>query len=268
MELLIEHDTTYRYEEPQRYSIQYLRLTPLQMPHQTVWRWSVQSAAKLLQFRDGFGNVVDVLTLTRPHQEFTVSVRGHVSTADTGGVLPPGHETLPPVVYVRATELTAPDAAMRKFCASFQLHDRDELQSLAEGVAHHLELRPSESYSGATAAEIFAARVGACQDHAHVFVACCRMLGVPARYVSGYYRAEPGVAGGEAGYAWAEAYLPGTGWVGLDVARGAVVSENYIRIACGLDHLGAAPVRSVRRGPGPEHRSERVSVAAAAQGDQ
>jgi transglutaminase-like putative cysteine protease len=54
-----------------------------------------------------------------------------------------------------------------------------------------------------------------CQDHAHVFIGAARLLGVPARYVSGYLLMDASTAQ-DAGHAWAEAHVPGLGWVGFD----------------------------------------------------
>ncbi len=56
----------------------------------------------------------------------------------------------------------------------------------------------------------------------------------------------------DAGHAWAEAYVPDLGWVAFDPANGTCTTDAYVRVAVGLDYLGAAPVRGTRYGGGDE----------------
>jgi transglutaminase-like putative cysteine protease len=70
-----------------------------------------------------------------------------------------------------------------------------------------------------------------------------RHLGVPARYVGGYFHRADGVTQQDAGHAWAEAHVPSIGWIGFDPANGICTTEAHVRVAVGLDYLGAAPVR-------------------------
>ncbi|MCZ9335514.1 transglutaminase-like domain-containing protein, partial [Klebsiella pneumoniae] len=77
----------------------------------------------------------------------------------------------------------------------------------------------------ATAAEAALANgSGVCQDHAHIFISAARLLGVPARYVSGYLLME-GQSEQTATHAWAEAYVEDLGWVGFDAANGVAPDE-------------------------------------------
>ena len=102
--------------------------------------------------------------------------------------------------------------------------------------------------TGTSAIDAFSHGHGVCQDFAHVFIAAARHLGIPARYVGGYlYRADR-PDGQEAGHAWAEALVDDLGWVGFDPANDISPTEAYVRVAMGLDYLGAAPVRGTRYG--------------------
>ncbi|MCV5656205.1 transglutaminase family protein, partial [Escherichia coli] len=85
-------------------------------------------------------------------------------------------------------------------------------------------------------------------------------LGIPARYVGGYFLHADGTIDQEAGHAWAEAYVDGLGWVGFDPANGICPAEQHIRIACGLDYLNAAPVRGSRHGGDGEYLTVKVRV--------
>ena len=75
---------------------------------------------------------------------------------------------------------------------------------------------------------------------------------IPARYVAGYLQLADGTIDQEAGHAWAEAFVPDLGWVGFDPANGVCPTDAYVRVAIGLDSLGAAPVRGTRYGIGAE----------------
>ena len=100
--------------------------------------------------------------------------------------------------------------------------------------AHHA-IPPS------TAAEALAQGAGVCQDHAHIFIAAARALGVPARYVAGYLA--PNFEGAHETHAWAEAYVGDLGWVGFDPANRQCPTDAYIRLCAGFDAADAAPVR-------------------------
>ena len=113
--------------------------------------------------------------------------------------------------------------------------------------------------------DAMATGAGVCQDFAHLPIATLRMRGLPARYVSGYLApartGEPStrmeeVIGGMASHAWAEVFLPGAGWFGLDPTIGQEVNMQHVRVAYGRDYGDVAPVRGVYRG----HAGQRLSV--------
>ena len=263
MELLVEHDTTYTYDEPVRHSVQYLRLTPNQSARQTVWRWSVVAPEPMTVFTDGFGNTVHVLTMAQTAATFTISVRGHVTTSPGASATMNGDEGLPPAVYLRSTHLTTvegPVGDLLRVLGPIQ-GDMAGVERIAAAVADRFTYTAGATDAATTAADALGRGQGVCQDYVHVLVACCRALNIPARYVSGYYRADPNGIDYDANHAWAEAYLPDLGWMGVDVTNRTPVDERYIRLACGLDYLEAAPVRGMRRGGGNEGMQVRVRVA-------
>jgi transglutaminase-like putative cysteine protease len=111
-----------------------------------------------------------------------------------------------------------------------------------------------------TAKEALALGHGVCQDFAHVFISAARFLGYPSRYVSGYLFKPDAPPEQEAGHGWAESHLPDLGWVGFDATNAVCPTEAYVRVAVGLDYLGAAPVRGSRHGGAGEHLKVQVSV--------
>ena len=73
-----------------------------------------------------------------------------------------------------------------------------------------------------------------------------------------------GIVQQDAGHAWAEAYVPAVGWIAFDPANGVCATDAHVRVAVGLDYLGAAPVRGARRGGGTESMAVKVLVDQAA----
>jgi transglutaminase-like putative cysteine protease len=262
MLISIRHVTSYRYAEPVRYTIQSLRLTPASFKGQRVAGWQVRApgADPLMHFRDGFGNTVHVATVTSTHQQLTIEAGGQVETANTDGVVSGLAEPAPPRVYLRETPRTRPDAAIRELGASIDSKDAlDRLHTLSRAVRTRVEYVPGVTDTHTGAAEALADGKGVCQDHAHIFIAAARTLGVPARYVTGYLVIEAdGPA--QAHHAWAEGWIEGLGWVGFDVANGICPTERYVRLAAGLDAGYAAPVVGSRRGGSAETLAVAVEV--------
>ena len=90
-------------------------------------------------------------------------------------------------------------------------------------------------------------------------------LAIPARYIGGHFHRADGVVNQDAGHAWAEAYVPDLGWVAFDPANKMCATDAHIRVAVGLDYLGAAPVRGSRQGGGAEVMEVAVQVGQPAQ---
>lgn len=264
MHIFIEHETLYRYDPPARFTTQYIRMTPRQHGNLQVWSWSVQGPRKMTQFTDGFGNAVHVLSITEPHQEVRLIVKGEVWTQDTHGVLPLEHDPFSPLFYVNATPLTVADAAIRDFAEGFREAAAKDclpaLHDLMSALHRRVVYRIGATDVASTAAEAFAKGEGVCQDHAHIFLGACRALGVPARYVSGYMWTDKQDGTHDANHAWAEAFVPNLGWVSFDVANCVAATDAYVRVAQGRDYLDAAPVRGLRRGGGGEELSVTVRV--------
>ena len=94
------------------------------------------------------------------------------------------------------------------------------------------------------------------RDLAHIYTACARHLGIPARVATGYFVRDDDREG--FGHSWSEAFVDGLGWTGFDPAHDLCPQERHIRLACALDGLGTAPVRGV----GPETVEEDIDIHA------
>lgn len=270
MRISIEHKTTYRYHGEITHLAQYLRLTPATNPSQRVIDWSVRANGQLSQWRDAYGNLCHTLVVERPTSEIVITARGRVDTDDVSGILPPDESGPPPEVFLRPTLLTRPGAALREFAESYRAQmESDSIAGLHDmmlGMRKVVAYDEDATHVQSTAAEAFERGAGVCQDHAHIYIACCRLLGVPARYVSGYLYDGEHDAAYTASHAWASACVQGLGWVALDVANEISATERHIGVAHGLDYLETAPIRGVRSGgDGDEEMDVAVRVGATAQ---
>jgi transglutaminase-like putative cysteine protease len=267
MRIRIAHTTSYRYDQPARAVIQTLRLTPRNHDGQYVvgWRIDVSENCQLAQHEDAFGNISHVFTVDGPLSELSLSVDGEVETQDTHGVVKGTVERFPPSLYLRETALTRIDPAIADFAqAARQGAGGDVLKAMHNLVQRlHNEMKFDTTPTGTTttAAEAFALKRGVCQDISHIFIAGARSLGVPARYIGGHFHRADGLTDQEAGHAWAEAFVPDLGWVAFDPTNGIATTDAHVRVAVGLDYLGAAPVRGTRHGGGAESMQVAVRVA-------
>lgn len=265
MRVQIRHATDYEYSEPVLGTVQYLRLTPRSGPSQTVHTWRVTCrGAALSEWTDHFGNICHTMVLTRPRDRLALDVVGEVQTLETSGVLPFGTTALSPDVYLRETSYTVPDPRLRKFAGKFRAAMRKDviagLHDLMMAINDAVEYSEGETDVKTTAARALADAKGVCQDHAHIFIAACRILNIPARYVSGYLASGQGGEVHAASHAWAEAVVPDLGWVSFDAANGVSASNAYVRTAVGLDYGDAAPVRGVRTGGGDERMNVVITM--------
>lgn len=266
MRLRVHHTTTYRYEPAASGVIQVLRLTPGNHDGQYVADWQVDLStdSHLAMRRDAFGNITHVFTADGPLSELVVHVDGNIETQDTGGVLKGTDERFPPSLFLRTTPLTQPGAALTAFVQELRAPFGNDVLGFLHRLMRELNTAmvfdTDPTSTGTSANEAFALKRGVCQDYAHIFIACARAAGAPARYVAGHFMRADGVVQQEAGHAWAETYVPDLGWVGFDPANGISTTDAHARVAIGLDYLGAAPVRGTRYGGGVETLAVAVSV--------
>ncbi|MFZ1188484.1 MAG: transglutaminase family protein [Pseudolabrys sp.] len=271
MRIHISHATTYTYDMPPSGVTQLLRLTPRDHEGQHVlsWRIDLSEDCLLHQHEDAFGNIIHSFTAEGPFDRLSVEVDGEVDTQDTGGLVKGAVECFPPQLFLRETSLTRPDPAIVDFAKTAQAGTNGDnlalLHALLAALNRQIAFDTDPTHTATTAAQAFALRRGVCQDITHIFVAAARSLGIPARYVGGHFHRADGVTSQEAGHAWAEAYVENLGWVGFDPTNGICITDAHVRVAVGLDYLGASPVRGTRYGGSGETLSVAVRVAQARQ---
>lgn len=249
MLLNIEHRTHYAYSESVNYTIQQLRLTPPDGFGQRVKRWEIRVNGHLYRQQDTYGNTTHMLVVDTPHNEISIIASGEI---ETGLDLPAVENALPKEIYLRETPLTNTDAALREFALGFagaNAVEHPDLDAMMHAVLERVSYIKGSTAVDTTAMGAFKLGSGVCQDHAHIFIACCRSLGLPARYVSGYLFTQDGSL--MESHAWADVWLDES-WASFDVSNGCYAGDTHVRLACGLDYRDACPVSGIRMGGGTE----------------
>jgi transglutaminase-like putative cysteine protease len=236
MKFTITHELHYTYDSPVRLSTQYLRLTPRDTARQKVVGWKIETPGQAMRTSDGYGNILHVLTLDKTVSEIWIHAGGDVETSaaldepsDFSGT------PLSPLLFLRPTALTRVEADLAAVAERFR-RGTDALPALRELAAALHERKRNASGEEST----------------HAFIACCRHLGIPARYVSGYIHSPRAPSGEQMAInAWAEAWIEER-WHSFDVRNNVPIGEAYVKVAMGSDYLDACPIRGIRTGGGAE----------------
>lgn len=262
MRLRVHHRTDYHYSEPVLDNINELRLRPLD----TRWQRcessviSVLPASRLRHYEDLHYNRVHYFELTEAHSKLRIESRAVVVTklkvdfqqlpygfshADLGSCrqLEECHP------FLQGSEYVELNPEVWRQALDIKDDSEDVLQTayaIMEHIFNEFDYRSGSTTVATHANEVIAQKFGVCQDFAHAMVAFCRSIGIPARYVSGYFfdaTRDHSLRGSEATHAWVEVYIDGHGWIGLDPTNRKIVDETYIVIATGRDYADVAPVR-------------------------
>jgi transglutaminase-like putative cysteine protease len=149
-------------------------------------------------------------------------------------------------------------------------------RDLMERIHADLAYEADSTEISTPAVEALAQRKGVCQDFAHIFIACWRAMGLPARYVSGYLLThpppgKPRLIGSDASHAWASVYVPdmplGHRWCDFDPTNNRAPGEDYVTLAHGRDYADVSPLRGVIRGGAHHTLDVAVTVEPVAAGD-
>lgn len=300
MLLQVLHDTRYDYSAPVENAQHVACLRPLEDAGQQLLSHELLISPEPAHQRslpDVYGNTRSYFSLRSSHAHLQVQARSLVRTRPL-----PDPRTLGSAAWESLRQHSqyragAPWDAAIEFAFASACAPRDEAfaefarPSFAPGrpmaeaawdlmarIHTHMRYESHSTEVHTPALQALRQGKGVCQDFAHILVACCRSLGLPARYVSGYMLTtpppgQPRLVGSDASHAWASVYClvePAAKsadlkagaraagyWLDLDPTNKRMPGEDYVRLATGRDFLDVSPLRGVIQG-GSSHR---LSVA-------
>ena len=284
VELEVVHQTRYRYAAPVTQAQHLAYLQPLQDARQQLLAHELQiepTPPQLLHDSDGYGNARTLFSLSLPHRGLGVTARSRVALMPAASAPAAGHASRWEDVrrrlryeagarYDAAVEFAQPspyvprlhalrDYAAPSFGAGVPLAV-GALQ-LMHRIHEDFEFHGASTEVDTPLRQAFEQRRGVCQDFAHLMIGMLRMLGLAARYVSGYLLTQPppgqpALVGADASHAWVQVYCPDTpgvgdgGWLELDPTNDVVPGSGHVRLALGRDYGDVTPLRGVIRGGG------------------
>jgi transglutaminase-like putative cysteine protease len=155
--------------------------------------------------------------------------------------------------FLAPTDSTLVDEELTDMARSFRSGSNrpDEAARQAIGwLREQLDYVPGSTSVSTSALEAWRVRRGVCQDYAHLALALLRAMGVPARYVSGYFHPDDDAAIGDVvvgqSHAWAEMWLGD--WLAFDPTNAVPVGERHVIVARGRDYRDVAPLKGVYSG--------------------
>lgn len=268
--LQVNHVTRYLYDRPVVASYNEARVTPLTTPDQIVIdsKVAVQPAAGMFTYWDYWGALVHAFDIHDPHQSLVVTSTALVETglqhlsAPVPTAPPPDitwehlgtpefldrfYEYLAPSQLVQPVGLGEVARRLRRRC----LAPADAVPEIMAWAHNQLEYGAGSTHVGTSALEAWRAGRGVCQDFSHLSLAVLRAMGIPGRYVSGYfYSTEKGDVGAKVlgeSHAWVEAW---TGdWQAWDPTNLVTVSQRHVLVARGRDYADVAPMKGIYSGP-------------------
>ena len=268
MLLHLIHRTTFVYAGPVRDSFNEVRLRPVDDDRQICRRFDLRVApggAEIRSYLDYYGNRVHYFDLAAAHNQLVIESESEVETIPEARRSPiPVSPTSAQPGAKSATELYAEYLAeshyvplavelWREMQDVFAIVPRTDVWTDAQHLGRHVfntfSYKPNTTGVNTLATDALAQRTGVCQDYAHVLLGLCRLAGLPARYVSGYFfnaRRDPDAF--EASHEWIEVLVPGYGWAGYDPTHDRPADERYVKIAAGRDYADIRPVSGTYRG--------------------
>jgi transglutaminase-like putative cysteine protease len=267
---VIEQSFRYEYEAPVESLRQRLVIVPPARhggQYRRGHRLEVDGArARRYLRRDVYGNVVAWLRAERVTHAVEFRLAAIVERIrDDGPTILPG-EALHSPGLLRATRLTAADDRLRDLAIDLAAEAGTPLENaerICDFVHRAITYEHGVTTVRTTAAEALAGGRGVCQDSAHVMLALCHIVGLPARYVSGHLLGQGGT------HAWVEAVVPraqGAVAIAFDPCNGRRAGSGYVTVATGRDYTDVAPASGSYVGTSRSRliTDRRVGVLAAA----
>ena len=278
MNYRVTHCTSYEYSNDvtlcHNVSHLLLRNTPRQNCRQSELRITPLPAS-VNEWTDMFGNRQACFSIQKPHDSLTVTAISEVEVVPAGSLLDAAFpisweqalefmqstqdpEAIEARLYMLESDFIEFSPEVSAYSApSFSPNRalRDAVEDLMHRIYADYQYDPGFSNIATPLNDVINHRKGVCQDFAHLAIACLRMQGVAARYVSGYLETLPPpgkqkLVGADASHAWFSVFIPHQGWIDFDPTNAKIPEEQHITAAWGRDYADVAPLKGVIFGGG------------------
>lgn len=287
MKYRVTHTTRYIYSNNVSMCHNVAHLLPRNTPRQTcdISELNISPLpSSTSDWLDIFGNRQTSFSIEKPHTRLTVTAISEVEVLPASSLIDAAFPTTweqaaeylknsndPDTIEIRMYTLESDfiefsDTILRYGGKSFTV-DRTLLEAV-EDLMHRIfkdfRYDPGFSSIATPLQDVIKHRKGVCQDFAHLAIACLRMHGLAARYVSGYLETTPPkgkkrLVGADASHAWFSVFVPHLGWVDYDPTNAKVPDVQHITTAWGRDYADVAPLKGVIFGDSNENKLQ-VSV--------
>lgn len=287
MKYRVTHITKYQYSKNVTLCYNVAHLLPRSTPQQTcsVSELNISPLpTNTNEWSDIFGNRQASFSIEKPHNELIVTAISEVEVVTAGSLLDAAFptsweqavehlktstdpETIETRMFVLESEFIEFSDDIKKYSLESFAEGRPLLEAV-EDLMHRIykefKYDPGFSSIATPLDEVLKHRKGVCQDFAHLAIACLRMQGLAARYISGYLETVPPegkerLVGADASHAWFSVFVPHLGWVDFDPTNAKIPDEQHITAAWGRDYADVAPLKGVIFGGGAKNKLE-VSV--------
>lgn len=256
----ILHRTQYTYASPVRESFNEVRLQPFSDETQTVNHFllKVLPTARLRHHHDFYSNVVHHFEIPEPHASLLVESQLRVTIRPKPAL--EASATPWPLAKISEAQRAArifdflqesrfvdlsPESWRLTMDATQGVTDTWQAAlAIMKWLNVNLKYLSYSTNVHTHMREVLRERCGVCQDFAHVMIGMCRVLKIPALYVSGYLATETA----SATHAWLEVFIPGIGWRALDPTHNRQTDATYIKIGVGRDYADVPPVTGNYKG--------------------
>ena len=274
----IKHITRYRYTSSVIDCANQIMLYPIQDAQQVLKKHELHISHKpdLEEFVDYFGNRVGIFSVIMPITELMIEsdIEIEISPAvlpetnhsvkDQWEKLNEQREQFPYMDFMMLENFEHENEVsdVIRNWVDHSLSPFETAQLFSKYVYDNFEYRKGVTTVETGAGEIWKLKAGVCQDFAHILLVMLRMVGIPARYVSGYICPKGQELRGEgATHAWAEVFVPFYGWIGLDPTNNCIASDRHVRLAIGRHFTDCTPVKGTYKGSSEHTLEVSVSIA-------
>ena len=263
MNLKIEHELLYEYTDAVHLEPHYLYLQPKRNSLLTVKSYTIEIDPQpdiVAKNLDATDNTQQILFFSKPTTKLHIKATSIVETTEFNPlsfVYHPFQNSQLPIEYseqlqvtlmpylVKTGITTLVDQTARQIAGGVNWNTTSFLTELNKFInTFAYEVR--EDGQPNSPETTLLTKKGSCRDYSVLFMATCRVLGIAARFVSGYHYGDPEQP--QYLHAWVEVYLPGGGWRGFDPTQNCLVSGKHIPLGASAISEAVTPVYGTYRG--------------------